>query len=63
MRTSTALLPLLFAFPAFPADDGFQELFNGKDLTGWTQVAKRGSGYTVDNGLLVCPPDGGGHGT
>jgi hypothetical protein len=60
MRISTFLL-LAFALPALPAEDGFQELFNGKDLTGWTQLSKRGSGYTVENGLLVCPADGGGN--
>jgi hypothetical protein len=57
----TSLLCLLVALPAFSAEKGFQDLFNGKDLTGWTQLAKRGSGYTVENGLLVCPSDGGGN--
>lgn len=60
MRIAT-LLCLVCSVPAFSAEDGFQGLFNGKDLTGWTQVAKHGSGYTVENGLLVCPADGGGN--
>jgi len=34
---------------------GFEPLFNGKDLTGWT-----GSKYVAENALLVCPADGGG---
>jgi hypothetical protein len=53
---------LLFA-PALllAADPGFKPLFNGKDLTGWTFVAKKGSGYTAENGVLVCPADGGGN--
>ena len=57
----TTLLFLLFAIPVFSAEEGFHELFNGRDLTGWTQISKRGSGYTVENGLLVCPADGGGN--
>ncbi|MEW5975054.1 MAG: DUF1080 domain-containing protein [Acidobacteriota bacterium] len=36
-------------------------LFDGKTLEGWTQVAKHGSGYLVEDGLLVCPADGGGN--
>lgn len=56
---NTALLTaglLLFAGP-----DGFTSLFNGKDLTGWTLFSKSGSGYRVENGVLVCPEDGGGN--
>ena len=40
---------------------GFQPLFNGKDLTGWTLVKKTGPGYIVKDGVLVCPEDGGGN--
>jgi hypothetical protein len=60
MRT---LLPiaLSLALPLLAAEKGFQSLFNGKDLSGWTQVSKHGSGYTVENGILVCPEDGGGN--
>jgi Domain of Unknown Function (DUF1080) len=43
------------------ADPGFVSLFNGKDLTGWTLFAKKGGGYVVENGLLVCPENGGGN--
>ena len=35
------------------AEDGFVELFNGKDLTGWT-----GEGYAVKDGAIVCTPKG-----
>jgi len=38
----------------------FISLFDGKTLNGWTLVRGRGSGYVVENGLLVCPADGGG---
>jgi hypothetical protein len=31
----------------------FRPLFNGKDLTGWT-----GEGYVVEDGCIVCTPDG-----
>jgi hypothetical protein len=43
------------------ADKGFVSLFNGKDLTGWTLLGKSGSGYKVENGVIVCPEDGGGN--
>jgi hypothetical protein len=36
-------------------------LFDGKTLNGWVQVGQQGRGYVVENGLLVCPVDGGGN--
>jgi hypothetical protein len=42
-------------------DSGFKPLFNGKDLTGWSLFKKSGSGYLVENGVLICPDDGGGN--
>ncbi len=36
-------------------EPGFVPLFNGQDLTGWT-----GAQYVVEDGVLVCPADGGG---
>lgn len=42
-------------------EDGFVSLFNGKDLTGWQIVNKQGPGYVVENGILVCPKEGGGN--
>ncbi|MHC4198927.1 MAG: 3-keto-disaccharide hydrolase [Planctomycetota bacterium] len=38
--------------------EGWKQLFNGKDLTGWTGSVK---GYRVEDGLLVCPRRGGGN--
>ena len=35
------------------AEDGFIDLFNGKDLNGWT-----GEGYEVQDGVIVCTPKG-----
>jgi len=34
---------------------GFTPLFDGKTLNGWTQLSKKGPGYIVEHGLLVCP--------
>ena len=52
---------LLAAFLLFAGDKDFKPLFNGKDLSGWTLVKKSGSGYRVENGVLICPADGGGN--
>ena len=45
----------------FAGSAGFTPLFNGKDLNGWTLVGKKGPGYVVQNGVIVCPEDGGGN--
>lgn len=43
---------------ALPVDsEGFSLLFNGKDLTGWCGDT---SGYSVENGVLVCNAETGG---
>jgi hypothetical protein len=51
----------LIGSAAFAAEPGFTSLFNGKDLDGWTLVKPTGKGYVVENGVLVCPEDGGGN--
>lgn len=62
MQNQLVALFLLFAIPALSAtEDGFVPLFDGKTLNGWTQVGPKGSGYLAENGLLVCPEDGGGN--
>lgn len=43
------------------AESGFTSLFNGKNLDGWVLVNQKGTGYTVEDGVLVCPADGGGN--
>jgi hypothetical protein len=54
-------LAVLTLFAASPADEpGFRRLFDGKTLKGWKLVDGKGSGYIVENGILVCPADGGG---
>jgi hypothetical protein len=41
------------------AEEGFTALFNGRDLAGWFVVNRQGPGFVVEDGLLVCPKDGG----
>lgn len=43
------------------AKSGFVKLFNGKNLDGWVLMGQKGPGYLVQDGLLVCPPNGGGN--
>ena len=65
MVTAVWLFLLLAAPPpALPAaEDGFASLFDAKTLNGWTLFEKQagGRGYVVENGMLVCPADGGGN--
>ncbi|MBI4582800.1 MAG: alpha-L-fucosidase [Planctomycetes bacterium] len=46
-------------------ESGFEPLFNGADDSGWRygeeNGRKVGRGYVVENGMLVCPVDGGGN--
>ena len=39
----------------------FVPLFDGKTLNGWALIEKKGPGYSVKVGNLVCPKDGGGN--
>ena len=39
----------------------FVPLFDGKTLNGWALIEKKGPGYMVKDGNLVCPKDGGGN--
>ena len=55
----TAALSLSTALGA--VEEGFTSLFNGKDLTGWQLVGKHGPGYLVEDGVIVCPANGGGN--
>lgn len=59
LAVALALVPMVVSRGA--DEDGFKPLFNGKDLTGWKFLEKRGDGYTVENGMLVCPAGGGGN--
>lgn len=61
MRLASAVLvPLLACAQGAPPEDSFRSLFDGETLEGWKLIGGRGPGYLVENGLLVCPSDGGG---
>ena len=55
------LLAAALAVSGAAAEPGFVPLFDGKTLAGWQIVGQKGSGYVVENGVLVCPADGGGN--
>lgn len=55
--SSGLMLPALTA----GVEPGFKPLFDGKTLDGWRLVRGRGRGYVVEDGILVCPRDGGGN--
>ncbi|MBI3878752.1 MAG: DUF1080 domain-containing protein [Verrucomicrobia bacterium] len=65
----TAVAALFFTgcetVPSTPGEigreTGFVSLFNGKDLTGWTLVGKKGDGYGVKDGVIYCAKGGGGN--
>lgn len=52
---AAAILLLNFPGTALPQEeDGFQPLFNGKNLEGWVPVNTAPSTWKVEDGLLVC---------
>ena len=58
------LLPLAAADKKEKAsvkEEAFVPLFDGKTMNGWQLVHGKGPGYVPENGLLVCPADGGGN--
>ena len=55
---------LILAAALLAAEEpGFVSLFDGKTLDGWLLVYKKKpvGGYIVEDGKIVCPPDGGGN--
>ncbi len=52
MKLHTSLLALLLAATVHAADDSFKDLFNGKDLTGWTQKGGAAK-YEVQGGEII----------
>jgi hypothetical protein len=56
---SIALATLLSSSGEADVPKGFESLFNGKDLTGWTATGKK-EVWEADNGLLVLKGGGGG---
>jgi len=61
IKSVFAVLAAGLSASAFCAEPGFVSLFDGKTLAGWRIVGQKGSGYTVENDVLVCPADGGGN--
>lgn len=64
MRCQTTFLAyaVLLVVPALAgAEAGFVPLFDGQTLNGWTLVGGEGPGYVVENGVIVCPKEGGGN--
>ena len=59
-RLSMALILMFagfsFALADAQADEGFEPLFNGKDLTGW--IEEGNAGFVVKDGMLVCNGSG-----
>lgn len=47
---TTSLLTCCFAVPAFGQQDGFKEIFNGKDLSGWEGKANL---WSIDEGAIT----------
>jgi hypothetical protein len=57
----TGLIVSTLAFTAGDVEPGFTSLFDGKTLKGWKLIGKSGDGYLVQDGMIVCPPKGGGN--
>ena len=57
----TGLIMPLFLTLTAAQEAPFVSMFDGKTLNGWVLAGKQGRGYAVENGLLVCPADGGGN--
>lgn len=43
------------------AEKGFTPLFDGTTLKGWVLMNAKGPGYVVQDGTILCPPNGGGN--
>jgi N-sulfoglucosamine sulfohydrolase len=54
-------LPPRDIVPEPDENEGYQLLFNGQNLDGWILHRANRNGYVVEDGLLVCPADGGGY--
>ena len=54
MKLCTTLFALAFSSSLLTAaDDGFVDLFNGKDLTGWRPVNVAADTFSVRDGMIV----------
>ena len=52
---------MLAAGMPLAAAGGFEKLFDGRSLEGWTIVNQKGPGYVVEKGRIVCPKHAGGN--
>ena len=55
----TAVTTALTLSSSFAAEEGFTQIFNGKNLDGWKLVGGRGPGYVVQDETIICPANGG----
>ncbi|HYE30289.1 MAG TPA: DUF1080 domain-containing protein [Methylomirabilota bacterium] len=55
------LLGLSTSKSADDSEAGFVPLFDGKSLAGWKLMHGKGPGYIVQDGMLICPENGGGN--
>ncbi len=61
MRTILTGLAVLACGALAASEPGFVPLFDGHTLNGWKLVGGKGRGYIVEDGMIVCPADGGGN--
>lgn len=55
------ILALLAGSLYAQSEPNFKPLFDGKTLNGWKLVGGHGPGYVVQDGIIVCPKEGGGN--
>jgi len=60
LRLFVAAVISCLAVAGQSGEPGFVRLFDGT-LNGWKLIDGKGPGYVVENGVLVCPADGGGN--
>ena len=58
MRLLFAILILAYSLPSIAADEGFESLFNGKDLTGWAGDLEL---WSVEDGAITGKTNGPDH--
>lgn len=55
------MLCLCACLIAAAVEPDFTSLFDGETLDGWTLVDGHGPGYIAEDGVLICPANGGGN--
>ncbi len=55
------MLCLCACLIAAAVEPDFTSLFDGETLDGWTLVDSHGPGYIAEDGVLICPANGGGN--